>query len=38
MKRRNIAVFFDGTGQNRSLLPAAKWSNVVLLHDDLLAT
>ena len=33
MKRRNIAVFFDGTGQNRSLLPEAKWSNVVLLHD-----
>ena len=33
MKRRNIAVFFDGTGQNRSLLPEEKWSNVVLLHD-----
>lgn len=33
MKRRNIAVFFDGTGQNRSLLPEARWSNVVLLHD-----
>ena len=33
MKRRNIAVFFDGTGQNRSLQPEEKWSNVVLLHD-----
>ena len=35
MRRRNIAVFFDGTGQNRSLLPEAKWSNVVLLHDGM---
>ena len=33
MKRMNIAVFFDGTGQNRSLLPKEKWSNVAILHD-----
>ena len=33
MRRKNIAIFFDGTGQNRSQLPEAKWSNVVLLHD-----
>ena len=31
--RKNIAVFFDGTDQNRSQLPEVKWSNVVLLHD-----
>ena len=31
--RKNIAVFFDGTDQNRSRLPEVKWSNVVLLHD-----
>ena len=35
MKRRNIAVFFDGTNQNRSMLPPQNWSNVVLLHDAL---
>ena len=33
MKRQNIAIFFDGTGQNRSLLPKEKWSNVAILHD-----
>ena len=33
MKRHNIAVFFDGTGQSRSRKPMAEWSNVVLLHD-----
>jgi len=35
--RRNIAVFFDGTGQNRSKLPEANWSNVALLHDAVVA-
>ncbi len=33
MRRHNISVFFDGTEQNRSQQPPAKWSNVVLLHD-----
>ncbi len=33
MRRHNISVFFDGTEQNRSQQPAARWSNVVLLHD-----
>ncbi len=33
MKRHNIAVFFDGTGQDRSSKPMAEWSNVVLLYD-----
>lgn len=33
MKRQNIAIFFDGTGQNRCQLPQASWSNVTLLHD-----
>jgi uncharacterized protein (DUF2235 family) len=36
MKRRNIAVFFDGTGQDRNK-PSAEWSNVILLHDATLA-
>ena len=35
MRRRNIALFFDGTDQNRSMLPSQNWSNVVLLHDAL---
>ena len=35
MRRKNIAIFFDGTGQNRDQLPEAKWSNVVLLHDTM---
>lgn len=35
MKRANIAVFFDGTGQNRSLQKPEEWTNVVLLHDAL---
>lgn len=33
MKRANIAVFFDGTGQNRSKQKREEWTNVVLLHD-----
>lgn len=33
MKRKNIAVFFDGTGQDRSQKSPPEWSNVVLLHD-----
>ncbi|MGN0855306.1 MAG: phospholipase effector Tle1 domain-containing protein [Kiritimatiellia bacterium] len=33
MRRRNIAVFFDGTGQDRKQLLQEKWSNVVLVHD-----
>lgn len=33
MSRRNIVVFFDGTGQDRKQLPSEKWSNVVLVHD-----
>ena len=33
MKRMNITVFFDGTGQNRSQLQKENWSNVVILHD-----
>lgn len=33
MKRRNIAVFFDGTGQCRDYQPCYHWTNVVLLHD-----
>ena len=35
MKRRNIAVFFDGTGQCRDYLPTYRWSNVALLFDAL---
>ena len=35
MKRRNIAVFFDGTGQCRDYLPTYRWSNVALLFDVL---
>ena len=35
MKRRNIAVFFDGTGQCRDYIPTYKWSNVALLFDAL---
>lgn len=37
MKRHNIAVFFDGTGQDRSKKPPKEWSNVVLLHDAAVA-
>ena len=37
MKRHNIAVFFDGTGQDRSKKPPEEWSNVVLLHDAAVA-
>lgn len=33
MKRKNIAVFFDGTDQNRALSPKERWSNVTLLYD-----
>ena len=33
MKRRNIAVFFDGTGQCRDCQPRYSWSNVALLYD-----
>lgn len=37
MKRRNIAVFFDGTGQCRDYQPCYHWTNVVLLHDAISA-
>lgn len=33
MRRCNIAVFIDGTGQNRSLQKPEEYTNVVLLHD-----
>ena len=33
MKRRNIAVFFDGTGQDMKVLPRYLWSNVAFLYE-----
>lgn len=33
MKRRNIAVFFDGTGQCRDYQPSYNWTNVTFLYD-----
>jgi len=37
MRRRNIVVCIDGTGQNRHQLDPALWSNVTLLHDAVAA-
>lgn len=35
MKIRNIAIFFDGTGQSKSQQKPVDYTNVVLLHDAL---
>ena len=33
MRRRNISIFFDGTGQCRDVQSCYNWSNVALLYD-----